>query len=173
MIIRLSQQLARKFKLTELATAPLLDDPLRDWSMQMFVFDRKQYVIICNTVTLYSAVFLAAKLIKPHALVVTGLQAIGEQLEADHLLDAYQQRCTSGSSVVTYAKSLNRSVTGSMNEQIIRATNALADEENLFVTSSDVNLNLLSILKDEHGRKYSRPGDVMTLLLESPPRDQS
>jgi len=166
MIARLSMRLARKVKLTTLESLPLHDDALLDWSMQMFDFDRKLHVIISNTRTLYSAVFLGGRISTPHALLITGLQAIGEQLEADLLLEPYQQRCTSGSSVVTYAKSLNRSVTGSINEQIIRATNALADEENLFVTGSDVNHNLLSMLKDKHGRKYGRPYDVMTRLLE-------
>jgi len=166
MIIRISQQVGRKVKIRELATVGMHDDPLRDWSIQTFVFERKQHVIICNTATLYSAVCLSGALNKPHALVVAGLQAIGEQLEFDLLLDAYQTFSTPGSAVVTYAKSLNKTVTGSINEQIILATNALARGKNLFDTSGYLNRNLLSILKDEHGKKYNRPFDVMTRLLE-------
>ncbi len=168
MIIRLTQKLAKKVKAPELQTSPLCDDPLCDWSMQMFDFDRKQHVLICNTRTFYSAVFLAGGIAAPHKLAVAGLQAIGEQLDGDMLLDAYQHRSTPGPMAVTYAKSLNRVITGSMNELILRATVAMADGVSLFKASAEVNRMLLSALPDRAGGKYGTPYDVMTRLLEGP-----
>lgn len=85
MTIRLSLKLAAKVKVKTLVELPLSSDPLRDWSLQMFEFDRKQHVIFSNTQTLYSAVFLAGRIATPHALTVAGLQAIGDQLEGDLL----------------------------------------------------------------------------------------
>lgn len=168
MIIRLSQKLARKVKLATLESLPLHEDALLDWSMQMFDFDRKQYVIISNTRTLYSAVFLAGRISTPHALLITGLQAIGEQLDDDLLLDAYQDRCTKRSMPVRYAKSVGKSVVGSMNQLITQATQTLADGENLSMVSAWSNCILLSALTDTAGRRYGRSYDVMTRLLEGP-----
>jgi len=168
MILRLSQKLAGKVKLATLESLPLHEDALLDWSMQMFDFDRKQYVIISNTRTLYSAVFLRGRISTPHAMLITGLQAIGEQLDDDLLLDAYQDRCTTRSMPVRHAKSAGKSILGSMNELITQATHTLADGENLSMTGACVNRILLSALTDTDGRRYGRSYDVMTRLLEGP-----
>jgi hypothetical protein len=166
MIIRLSKALARKVKLRELVAVQAHENALLDWSLQMFVFERRQHVIFCNTTTLYSAVFLASGLTTPHALAVAGVTAITEQLEWDHLLDAYQSRCPTRPQEITYGASLNKRVTGSINEQILRATYALADGENLQMTGADANRNLLSILKGPDGRQYGTPCEAMEGLLE-------
>lgn len=165
MIFRLSGQLARKVKQADLESVPLHGNPLLDWSMQTFAFNRKQHVLVCNTKTLYSTVFLGAGLNQPHALAVTALRAIAEQLEWDHLLERYQARCPTGSMSVHYAKSLNRSVVGSMNEQILLATHVLADGENLAMVSAMLNQNLLSALKEPGSQDYGQPREVMERLL--------
>ena len=103
---------------------PLHEHPLLDWSFQTFEFDRKQHVLISNTRTLFSAVFLAGRINTAHALMVAGLAAIEEQLDWHRLLDAYHKQCPAGSQVIRCAKSLNRSVIGSMNELIYPATAA-------------------------------------------------
>jgi len=159
-------RLARKVKLTTVESLPIHEDTLLDWSMQMFDFDRKQHVIISNTGTFYSAVFLGGRISTPHALLIAGLQAIGEQLEDDRLLDAYQHRSGKRSMPVRYAKSAGKIVVGSMNELIVQATYALADGENLAMVGACVNRVLLSALSEPGGRKYDRPYDVMTRFLE-------
>lgn len=164
--VRLAQQLARKVKRAKLETVPLDDDPLRDWSMQMFIFDRKQHVLMCNTRTLYSAVFLARGITSALALLRAGLAAIEQQLEFDLLVDAYHNRCPKGPLTVQYAKSLNRSVVGSLNEQIIAASYPLADGENLVVAGAECNRNLLSALGDSASPDFGRPYEVMKRLLE-------
>ncbi len=159
-------RLTHKVKLTTLESLPVHDDPLLDWSMQMFDFDRKQHVIITNTRTLYSAVFLSGRICQPHALLITGLQAIGEQLHDDRLLEAYHNHCPARSMPVRYAKSAGKVVLGSMNELIIQATCALADRKNFAKTGAYINRILLSALSSTDGRKCGRPYHVMTRLLE-------
>jgi hypothetical protein len=56
MIFRLSQGLATKIKEGTLPSLPLGDNPFADWSAQLFVADRTQYVLLSNTQSLYSTV---------------------------------------------------------------------------------------------------------------------
>ncbi len=55
-IFRISQKLNAKIKAGSLDALPLLENPFADWSAHLFTADRTQYVIVCNTKTLYSIV---------------------------------------------------------------------------------------------------------------------
>ncbi|HEX4592589.1 MAG TPA: hypothetical protein VH120_21880 [Gemmataceae bacterium] len=57
MILRLSQTMNAKIKGGRLATLPLDENPLADWSGHLFVPDRTQYILLANTKALYSTVF--------------------------------------------------------------------------------------------------------------------
>ncbi len=56
MIIRLSQKLCTKIKAGKLKEMPLDENPYADWSANLFVVDRTQYIILSNTASLYSCV---------------------------------------------------------------------------------------------------------------------
>ena len=56
MIFRLSHKLNTKIKAGTLDTLPLDQNPFADWSAHAFAADRTQYVIVCNTKSLYSTV---------------------------------------------------------------------------------------------------------------------
>ena len=56
MIFRLSQKLNTKIKADKLTDMPLDDNPYADWSCHLFTADRTQYIIMCNTKSLYSCV---------------------------------------------------------------------------------------------------------------------
>lgn len=56
MIFRLSQKLIDKIKAGALSALPLDENPLVDWSAQLFVADRTQHVLLSNTKSLYSMV---------------------------------------------------------------------------------------------------------------------
>ena len=49
MIIRLTQKLAKKVKETDLSEMPLHENPLADWSANLFTTDRTQYILVSNT----------------------------------------------------------------------------------------------------------------------------
>ena len=59
MIFRLSQKLNTKIKAGTLGAQSLDENPFADWSAHLFSADRTQYIIICNTRSLYSAVMYA------------------------------------------------------------------------------------------------------------------
>jgi hypothetical protein len=56
MILRLAEKLKTKIKAGTLSPLPLDENPLADWSAQLFVADREQYILLTNTATLYSTV---------------------------------------------------------------------------------------------------------------------
>jgi len=52
MIFRLSQKLNTKIKTGALAALSLDENPFADWSAQLFVADRTQYILLSNTKSL-------------------------------------------------------------------------------------------------------------------------
>jgi len=56
MIFRHFQKLRTKIKVGRLKAMPLAETPYADWSAHLFVADRKQYVILSNTASMYSCV---------------------------------------------------------------------------------------------------------------------
>lgn len=56
MIMRLSPKLCTKIKAGKLSEMPLDKNPFADWSANLFVVDRTQYIILSNTASLYSCV---------------------------------------------------------------------------------------------------------------------
>ena len=56
MIFRLSQKLNAKIKAGTLRTLPLNENPFADWSAHLFVAGRTQYILLSNTMSLFSTV---------------------------------------------------------------------------------------------------------------------
>jgi hypothetical protein len=56
MIFRLSQKLSKKIKEGRLSALAREDNPIADWSTALFIADRTQYILLSNTMTLYSMV---------------------------------------------------------------------------------------------------------------------
>ena len=56
MIFRLSTKLGKKIHLTPDKVLPVDVNPFADWSAHVFTADRTQYVLITNTISLYSMV---------------------------------------------------------------------------------------------------------------------
>lgn len=66
MILRLSQKLCTKIEAGSLKAMPLDDNPFADWSANLFVADRTQYILVSNTKSLYSTVLFGIPLNTPH-----------------------------------------------------------------------------------------------------------
>lgn len=139
--------------------------PLLDWSVRAFEAGRKEYVLLSNTRSLYSAILdgVANENAAPFAERVMGV--IRAMLEgAGHgTLVGHREEPAIGR--VRFAKALNRSVTGSMNELVAYATMLLAGG-GLSVQEIGVRLNdlLLSALAGG-ADKYGTPRDVFAELV--------
>ncbi len=129
MIFRLSQKLNKKVKAGNLSVMPLDDDPYADWSCHLFSADRTQYVILTNTESLYSCVTFGRGITNDSVFIERALSSLREFMEDDGQAFAYQKFIAPASGTVSFAKALNRSVTGSMNDMIYHAQMWLIEEE--------------------------------------------
>lgn len=126
---RLTTQLMADFQIASLPLLPLADDPLTDWTLRSFVTARKQYVIVTNTLTLYSALLPARGLRSDRQLFAQALVALRDVMDRDDLSMIYTRHISPHTEEVELSKALNRSVTSSMSDLILHAKDWLAAEE--------------------------------------------
>lgn len=165
MIIRLSQKLAKKIKVTRLVEEPLDKNQYADWSANVFNVERTQYIILCNTKSMYSCVMYASGITSDSTFIKRALSLIREFMEDDEKLSVYEQNIIPASGSVTFAKSLNRSVIGSMNELVLAATYALQSEEVApHSVGTFLNGTLLSAIAADGDRRYGTPREAFERL---------
>jgi hypothetical protein len=168
MIFRLSQKLNAKLNTGPLPECRLDENPFADWSAHAFAFARKKYILVSNTRSLYSIV-LDAKGINHEGIFVDRALRTLESFAADvGQMDMFVRFIAPNGHSVRYAKALNRSVTGSMNELIYYAT---ACFENGDVSPYDVafelNEMLLSAISPSKADAYGTPREAMVKLAQS------
>ena len=129
MILRLTQKLCTKIKAGSLTTVPLDDNPFVDWSAHLFVADRTQYIIVSNTKSLYSTVFYGKGITNDSQFIKRALGSMREFMEYDGQAFVYHRFIVPACGMVRFAKALNRSVMGSMNDLVNHAKAWLADGE--------------------------------------------
>jgi hypothetical protein len=165
MVFRLSQKLNSKINAGALATAPLDDNPYADWSAHLFAVNRTQYIILSNTKSLYSCVMYGAGITNDGAFIERAFTTIREFMEDDGQQFAYLKFIAPASGTIQFAKSLNRSVTGSMKELLLTAETLLAEDDlsphELGFSLKDI---LLSALAAEGAHGYGKPNEAFKLL---------
>jgi len=163
-IIRLSQKLAKKIDAGALDTVPLDENPYADWSAHLFTADRTQYIILSNTASLYSCVMYGKGTTNDGKFIERALSTIREFMQDDGQQFAYRKFIAPATGTVQFAKALNRSVTGSMNDHVQAAKFMLADEMAPSEIGDRLNETPLSALTDADGRKYAMPREAFKLL---------
>jgi hypothetical protein len=167
MIIRLSQKLAKKIKAGKLNEMLPDENPYADWSCHLFTADRTQYIIMSNTASLYSCVMYGKGITDDSRFIERALSAIREFMNDDGQQFCYRKFISPASATVSFAKALNRPVSGSMNE-LIGAAHMYLVEDDMSPNEVGFRLNgiLLSALKNAEGRKYAEPRDAFKRLAE-------
>jgi len=153
MILRLSQTLAKKLKEGPLPSVPLDENPYADWSAHLFTADRTQYIIVANTKPLYSVVMYGKGITDYSKFIGRALSNLREFMEADGQAFVYQRFVAPTSGSVRFAKSLDRSVTGSMNELVKFAKLWLEEGE---LAPFDIGFKLNDILLSALAPKQER-----------------
>lgn len=116
MMFRLTQHLSNKIKAGRLAESPRDENPYADWSARLFTADRTQYILLSNTASLYSVVMFGRGIKHDGLFIDRALDAIRELMTDDGLGLIYVNFIAPANASVRFCKTLNRSVTGSMNE---------------------------------------------------------
>jgi hypothetical protein len=168
MILRLSQKLCTKIKAGQLHSFPLDENPFGDWSAHVFVADRKQYVIVSNTKSLYTVVMPGRGITNDRQFIEHALRSMREFLKADDQESVYDRLIAPASATVRFGKALDRSVTGSMNDMIRFATNWLI-EDNLSPDNIGFKVNdlLLSAIAPSKSAKYGKPREAFKMMTNS------
>jgi hypothetical protein len=166
MIFRLSQKLNTKVKAGTLGSLPLHENPLADWSAHLFAADRAQYILVSNTKSLYSTVMLGKGITKGRHFVERALSSIRQLMQDDGLKADCHRFVALASGSVQFAKALDRSVTGSMNDLIDHASDWLS-EDNRSPHEVSIMLNdiLLSALARSKAFPYGKPREAFKELV--------
>ena len=173
MHFRLTQKLAKKLKEpVSLQTLNAHQNLLADWTANLFTAARTQYVIVCNTATMFSCLFYGAGVSNDDKFIKAALQAIRDAMKDEGLEEIYLDKIVPATRSIRFGKSLNRSVTGSVTEQVTAAKARLEDGDLAPYQAADqINNNLLSYLGEKQG-DYGRPREVFHALCQrmiSPP----
>jgi hypothetical protein len=167
MIFRLSEKLKARIKAGALATLPLDANPFADWSCGLFLVGRSPYILLCNTKSLYCTVLPARGVTNGIIFTESALSGIRECLQAAGHEGVYERHvgCASGS--VRFARTLNRSVTGSMTDMTKHAAYLLAEGDGSpLEIGSQLNATPLSALKRD-GSSYGLPRDALAEMVRS------
>ncbi len=127
MIVRATAKLNKKIHVMPAQVLPLAENPYADWSARLFMAGRTQYIICTNTASLYSALIPGRGITDEKSLIPPMLAAIREQMDADGLLFLFERLIAPAAKQVIFSKTLNSSVTGSMNDLVLHAQYSLTD----------------------------------------------
>jgi hypothetical protein len=167
MILRLSQKLATKLKEGTLPAVPLDENPYADWSAHLFTADRTQYIIVANTKSFYSVVMYGKGIIDYSQFISRALDNLREFMEADGQSFVYQRLIAPTSGSVRFAKALDRTATGSMNELVKFAKFYLElDELSPHDVGFKLNDVLLSALAPSKADGYGKPNEAFKALAD-------
>ena len=165
MIIRLSTKLASKIKAGKLGEIPMDESPLADWSATLFTANRSQYILLCNTKSIYCCLMFGKGITNDGVFIKRSLSTIREFMGDHGQSHVYQEKIAPASASVRFAKALNRSVIGCMNDHVFGAKIFLDLELSNPDIASKLNETPMSSLIDANGRKYVSPKEAFKLLL--------
>ena len=168
MIFRLSQKLNAKIKAGTLPTLPPHENAFVDWSAHLFLVSRTQYILLCNTKSLFSTVMYGKGLTNHDQFIKQALSAIRECLKEQGHESVYERAIVPASGMVRFGKALNRSLTGSMNDLVQQATFFLSKADlSLFEVGFKLNETPMSALPSRSGDKYGTPREAFERLAEA------
>ena len=166
MIFRLSHALNARVNAGTLGALPLDENPFADWSAHSFAAGRTQYILLSNTLSLYSTVINGKEVTHDGLFAERALGGIRERLGEDGFDAVYQRLVAPAGEPVQFAKALNRAVTGSMNELIHHATSWLVEGSlSPHEVGGKLNDTLLSILARGGPDKYGKPREAFDGLV--------
>ena len=167
MILRLSQKLNTKIKAGTLKPMPLDENLYADWSCHLFTADRTQYILVSNTQSLYSCVLYGKGITNDSVFITRVLSSLREFMEDDGQSSIYQKFVAPDSSTASFAKALNRSVAGSMNDLIGHAIGRLEYGDiaphDLGFELNDTLLSAIAVSKSEG---YGKPSEAFRKMAD-------
>ena len=164
MIFRLSQALNARAKVGPLEALPIHENPLLDWSAHLFPVGRSRFILLGNTGSLLSAVVSGKGVTNVTGFrdrAIDGIRACLTALGHESLTGTLM-----ADGPVRFAKALNRSVSGSMNELVKCAEFCISEGGPTLQEVGDrLNDTLLSALAAGGSHGYGKPGEAFRVMV--------
>jgi len=162
MILRLSAKLGKKIKTTPTVLLPVDPKLYADWSANLFTAARFQYILISNTVSLYSIVIFGAGITDKNKLLTRMINSMEELMRQDGDEFIFDLLIAPFASTLLFSKALNRAVIGSMNDLVFQSKVFLIEGcMSPFDVSKKLNETPMSYLK------YSNPRDEFKKMMNN------
>ena len=161
MVFRLTLKLSKKIGLATLPAIPLDKNrnPLIDWSAHLFTAQRIQYIILTNTVSLYSMVMYGRGITNDKQFTRGVFSSMREFMTIDGNKVIFEKYIEPQDKEIYFSKIIDRRVTGSMNDLVFQAKVSLDMGESPFDVSFLLNKSPMSYLN------YGRPEDEFQKLV--------
>jgi len=162
MIFRLTLKLSKKIGIAPLPAVPFdkSRNSLIDWSAHLFTAQRIQYIILTNTVSLYSMVMYGRGITNDKKFIQGVLSYMREFMTIDGNKFLFEKYIEPQGNEMFFSKIVDRQVMGSMNDLVFQAKVHLNMGK---LSPSDVSFRLnespMSYLN------YSRPKDELQKLF--------
>ena len=167
MIFRLSQRLNQKIKAGIPDVLPLHENPFVDWSCHIFPANRSQYILLCNTKSLYSCVMPAKGITNQKRFAENAMNCVRDFTADDANQWAFRKFIAPEYETVQFSKAFNRSVTSSMNQLIEYAQDLLIEDEmHPHEVGFKLNDFLLSSIAEKKSDGYGRPEDAFKRMVD-------
>ena len=165
MIFRLTKTLNARIDAGTLEALPLNENPLLDWSAHLFSVGRSRFILLSNTVSLLSAVVPGQGVTSEDSFRVRACDDIRACLTALGYESISRMVIPADSGPVRFAKALNRSVSGSMNELVKCAEVCMSEGElTLPEVGHGLNDTLLSALAACGSYGYGKPREAFRVM---------
>ena len=165
MIFRLTQALNARVKVGALEALPRHENPLLDWSAHLFPVGRSIFILVSNTASLLSAVVSGKGVTNVTSFRDRAFDGIRACLTAlGH--ESLTRTLVADDGPVRFAKVLNRSVSGSMNELVKCAEFCMSEGElTLSEVGDRLNDTLLSALAAGGSHGYGKPREAFRVMV--------
>ncbi len=147
MIFRLTQKLGKKIKVSpSLCLAPDMN-PFADWTANIFRVEHVQFIILTNSASLYSVMMPGRGITDDDKFVSLSLKSMREYMTHDGLDDIYLRHIAPDTQSISFSKTGDRRVLGSMNDLIFSAKVHMIEQgKSPFHASRDINHMPLSMI---------------------------
>ena len=145
----------------------LEENPCADWSCRLFVAARTQFILVSNTLSLYSCVMPAHTITTHEILVGEVLSQIGERMKADQQQHAFERLVAPTGDRVNFAKPWGRPVSASMSDHVYASKLYLSDGLAPHEVGPRLNNARLPQLTDANGHRPAAPRDVFARFVSN------
>ncbi|KXB06973.1 hypothetical protein AKJ51_02415 [candidate division MSBL1 archaeon SCGC-AAA382A20] len=165
MILRMTHKLGDKIHEKPTQSIPIAENPFVDWTANLFYADRAQYIIIANTLSLYSVIILGRGITDSNWLIKRTISTLREFLKDDGQEESFDEYISEETGSFLLTKTRNRRILGSLNQLVREAKVHLTKGElSPYRTSFRLNDTLLSFLGEGEGLSYGKPREAFQKL---------